>query len=86
VSSQPKSFRDVSCIKIARDGMVYVCDKSSNRIQVFDKSGKFIKEAFVAKETGGGVVAGSFGVINAAARCGTSRSLRISAGCLSPTA
>ena len=33
------------------DGMVYVCDKSSNRIQVFDKSGKFIKEAVVAKNT-----------------------------------
>jgi DNA-binding beta-propeller fold protein YncE len=61
-----KSFRDITCIEIARDGMVYVCDKSSNRIQVFDKSGKFIKEAFVAKNTMGGVLSGSFGVINAA--------------------
>jgi len=61
-----KSFRDITCIEIARDGMVYVCDKSSNRIQVFDKSGKFIKEAFVAKSTLGGVLTGSFGVINAA--------------------
>lgn len=51
-----KSFRDITCIEIARDGMVYVCDKSSNRIQVFDKSGKFVKEAFVAKNTMGGVV------------------------------
>jgi DNA-binding beta-propeller fold protein YncE len=46
-----KSFRDVTCVEIARDGMVYVCDKSSNRIQVFDKSGKFVKEAVVAKGT-----------------------------------
>jgi DNA-binding beta-propeller fold protein YncE len=46
--------------------MVYVCDKSSNRIQVFDKSGKYIKEGVVAKNTGGGIVAGSFGVLNAA--------------------
>jgi len=61
-----KSFRDITCIEIARDGMVYVCDKSSNRIQVFDKSGKFIKEAFVAKNTLGGVVQGTFGTINAA--------------------
>jgi len=61
-----KSFRDISCIEIARDGMVYVCDKSSNRIQVFDKSGKFIKEGFVAKNTLGGVITGSFGTINAA--------------------
>jgi DNA-binding beta-propeller fold protein YncE len=58
-----KSFRDVTCIEIARDGMVYVCDKSSNRIQVFDKSGKFIKEAFVAKNTLGGVLQGSFGEV-----------------------
>jgi DNA-binding beta-propeller fold protein YncE len=39
-----KSFRDVTCVEIAKDGMVYVCDKSSNRIQVFDKTGKFVNE------------------------------------------
>lgn len=61
-----KSFRDATCVEIARDGMVYVCDKSSNRIQVFDKSGKFIKEQIVSKTTMGGVVAGTFGVLNAA--------------------
>jgi hypothetical protein len=58
-------FDDITCIEIARDGMVYVCDKSNNRIQVFDKSGKFIKEGYVAKSTGGSVIAGSFGVLNA---------------------
>ena len=47
--------------------MVYVCDKSSNRIQVFDKTGKFVKEGFIAKNTLGGVIAGSFGApLNAA--------------------
>ena len=51
-----KSFRDVTCVEIARDGMVYVCDKSSNRIQVFDKTGKFVKEGFIAKNTLGGIV------------------------------
>ncbi len=62
-----KSFRDVTCVEIARDGMVYVCDKSSNRIQVFDKTGKFVKEGIIAKGTLGGVVAGSFGApLNAA--------------------
>jgi NHL repeat-containing protein len=62
-----KSFRDVTCVEIARDGMVYVCDKSSNRIQVFDKSGKFIKEGIIAKNTLGGIVTGSFGApLNAA--------------------
>jgi DNA-binding beta-propeller fold protein YncE len=46
-----KSFRDATCVEIARDGMVYVCDKSSNRIQVFDKSGKFVKEHRIEPET-----------------------------------
>lgn len=61
-----KSFRDISCVELARDGMVYVCDKSSNRIQVFDRSGKYIREGMIAPNTMGGVLAGSFGVINAA--------------------
>jgi len=46
-----RSFRDVSCVKISRDGLVYVCDRSSNRIQVFQKNGAFVKEALVAKDT-----------------------------------
>jgi len=61
-----KSFRELSCIELARDGMVYVCDQTSNRIQVFDRSGKYIREAIIAPNTGGGILAGSFGVINAA--------------------
>jgi DNA-binding beta-propeller fold protein YncE len=51
-----KSFRDITCVEIARDGMVYVCDKSSNRIQVFDKNGKFVREQLIAPNTGGGVI------------------------------
>jgi len=50
-----KQFRDPSCIEIAKDGSVYVCDRSSNRIQVFSKDGKFQKEAVIAKATTGGV-------------------------------
>ena len=57
-AAQPsRSFRDVTCVEIAKDGMVYVCDRTSNRVQVFDKSGKFIKEAVIAKATGGETVA-----------------------------
>ncbi len=44
--------------------MVYVCDRSSNRIQVFGKDGKFVKEAVVAKETKGATVTGQFGVVS----------------------
>jgi DNA-binding beta-propeller fold protein YncE len=59
-----KSFRDVTCVEIARDGTVYVCDRSSNRIQVFQKSGTFVKEAVVSKNTLGATVTGQFGVVS----------------------
>jgi DNA-binding beta-propeller fold protein YncE len=58
-----KSFRDVTCVEIARDGNVYVCDRSSNRIQVFQKNGTFVKEAIVSKNTLGATVTGQFGVV-----------------------
>jgi DNA-binding beta-propeller fold protein YncE len=48
-----KQFHTLSCVKIAKDGMVYVCDRQNDRIQVFQKDGKFLKEAFVSKTTTG---------------------------------
>jgi sugar lactone lactonase YvrE len=59
-----KSFRDVTCIEIARDGTVYVCDRSSNRIQVFQKNGTFVREAIISKNTLGATVSGQFGVVS----------------------
>jgi NHL repeat len=47
----PKQFRTVSCVAVAKDGLVYVCDRQNDRIQVFQKDGKFVKEAFVSKTT-----------------------------------
>ncbi|MBO0861521.1 MAG: beta-propeller fold lactonase family protein [Chloracidobacterium sp.] len=46
-----KQFRTVSCVAISKDGLVYVCDRENDRIQVFQKDGKFVKEAFVSKTT-----------------------------------
>jgi hypothetical protein len=63
-ASPARQFRDVSCVEIAKDGMVYVCDRTSNRIQVFQKDGKFVKEAIVSKETKGTTVAGQFGAVS----------------------
>jgi DNA-binding beta-propeller fold protein YncE len=37
----------VHCIAISRDGQVYVCDRQGNRVEVFDKSGKFLTNIFV---------------------------------------
>jgi DNA-binding beta-propeller fold protein YncE len=41
----------VHCVKVARDGLVYICDRAHNRIHVFRKDGTFVKELIVARET-----------------------------------
>src|SRR5262245_1629497 len=46
-----KQFRTVTCARIARDGLLYVCDRRSDRIQVFKKDGTFLKEGFVSRST-----------------------------------
>jgi DNA-binding beta-propeller fold protein YncE len=47
-----QQFRNpVHCAELASDGLVYVCDRANDRIQVFQKDGKFVKEAFIAKKT-----------------------------------
>lgn len=46
-----RQFRALSCVAIAKDGLVYVCDRRNDRIQVFQRDGKFVKEAFVSKTT-----------------------------------
>ena len=38
-------------MRISSDGLVYVCDRTNDRIQVFKKDGTFVREAFIAKET-----------------------------------
>jgi hypothetical protein len=41
----------VHCVRLSNDGLLYVCDRANDRIQVFRKDGSFVKEFFVAKET-----------------------------------
>jgi DNA-binding beta-propeller fold protein YncE len=41
----------VHCAELARDGLLYVCDRVNDRIQVFKKDGTFVKEAFIARKT-----------------------------------
>jgi hypothetical protein len=54
----PQQFGNpVHCVKIANDGLVYVCDRINDRIQVFKKDGTFVKEWFYEKNTlGNGAV------------------------------
>ncbi|MCS7026048.1 MAG: hypothetical protein NZV14_14690 [Bryobacteraceae bacterium] len=48
----PKQFRTpVHGLTLSKDGLVYVCDRVNNRIQVFRKDGTFVKEAQVAPRT-----------------------------------
>jgi hypothetical protein len=47
-----QGFRNpVHCVRLARDGLVYVCDRSNDRIQVFRRDGTYVREFFVATET-----------------------------------
>ena len=47
-----KQFRTpLHCVHLSNDGLVYVCDRVNDRIQVFTKEGKFLKEFFLRKET-----------------------------------
>src|SRR5437763_734387 len=39
------------CVHIAPDGLVYVCERGSDRIQVFTKQGKFVTSFFVHPTT-----------------------------------
>ena len=46
-------FRIVHAVRISRDGLVYVCDRTNDRLQVFRKNGVFVREVVIAKETFG---------------------------------
>ncbi|HSJ25719.1 MAG TPA: hypothetical protein VK929_13675 [Longimicrobiales bacterium] len=41
----------VHCAEPSHDGLIYVCDRQNNRIQVFRRDGTFVQEAFYARRT-----------------------------------
>ena len=43
----------VHCIRIDKDGLVYVCDRTNNRMQIFRKDGTFVSEHAFEKNTRG---------------------------------
>ena len=48
----PRQFGNaVHCVRIDRDGLVYVCDRSNGRFQIFRRDGVFQKEIFIARES-----------------------------------
>jgi DNA-binding beta-propeller fold protein YncE len=49
-----QQFRNpVHCAQLSNDGLLYVCDRPNDRIQVFKPDGTFVKEVFIAKNTRG---------------------------------
>jgi DNA-binding beta-propeller fold protein YncE len=47
-----RQFRTpVHCAEVSNDGFVYVCDRPNDRLQVFTKEGKFVKEKQFFPET-----------------------------------
>jgi DNA-binding beta-propeller fold protein YncE len=49
---QEQQFRNpVHCAEPTADGLVYVCDRPNNRVQVFRKDGTFVREAYYAPAT-----------------------------------
>ncbi len=47
-----QQFRNpVHCAQPSNDGLVYVCDRVNNRLQVFETDGTFVKEIFVKPDS-----------------------------------
>jgi DNA-binding beta-propeller fold protein YncE len=43
----------VHCADVSNDGFVYVCDRTSNRIQVFKVDGTFVREVYTQRDSRG---------------------------------
>ena len=41
----------VHCADVSNDGLVYVCDRTSNRLQIFKTDGTFVKEVYMARDS-----------------------------------
>jgi hypothetical protein len=47
-----QQFRNpVHCADLSIDGLIYVCDRPNDRIQVFKQDGTYVKEQFIEKRT-----------------------------------
>ena len=49
----PQFANPVHCIALGKDGFVYVCDRTNNRVQVFRKDGSFVRQFVIDPQTRG---------------------------------
>ena len=61
----PQFANPVHCIAIGKHGLVYVCDRTNNRVQVFRKDGSFVRQFVIDPETRGPGTAWGLGVFPA---------------------
>ena len=45
----PQQFNNVHSVRISNDGLVYVCDRENQRVQVFTLEGKFLNQVFISR-------------------------------------
>ncbi len=47
----PERWEPTHCVRVAHDGLVYVCDRGHNRVHIFETDGTFVDELFVERAT-----------------------------------
>ena len=55
----PTQFSTPHCVAGAADGLVYICDRGNQRIQVFNTDGTFVAERLIEARLGSGRVGGT---------------------------
>jgi hypothetical protein len=45
----PQQFANVHSVRLSNDGLVYVCDRRNQRIQVFTLEGKYVAQVFISR-------------------------------------
>ena len=49
VGDGPPQFNGVHSVRVSNDGLVYVCDRDNQRVQVFTLDGKFLNQVFISR-------------------------------------
>ena len=45
----PQQFANVHSVRVSNDGLVYVCDRKNQRVQVFTLDGKYLAQIFISR-------------------------------------
>ena len=54
-----QQFDTPHCVLMSNDGLLYVCDRGNQRIQVFKPDGTFVKDALINAKLSGGQIGGN---------------------------